>query len=244
MTFSIDRPDLWLDARLPVVATWTDSFTASKDDVLALSYTLESQAASVELTLPLSDYLWWLGVDDVTIDVPLGNTPLVAESISLTSLAGIPSWAASLDLRLSGSVRMHDLCCVSGSALIQTPASAVTWSTWSTETAQVIAPESPGASVRATLAYALGIGLTLSVLGADVYDIIPSSTVLSVVGAPSLETEIDVPTPASAMSIVMIGVAIAAVVAVAAILLMVLRRKRGSSGAAETESPPEEPEMP
>ena len=245
VTFSIDRPDLWFEGRFPVSATWADSFTASKDEVLSIPYTLAPQAADVEVTVPLSDYLGWLGIDDVTIDVPLGNTPLGLISMSLTQAAGLPSWAASLDFVLRGSVEMHELCCTTGSVLIQTSASTMTWNTWSTKTAQVVAPESPGGSVRAILAYTVSGALTLSVLGIDVYEIIPSQTLASSVASTSLETEIDVPEPPNTLSTMLLAASIAAVVVVAVVaLLLLLRKKRGGPAitTAPEETAPQQPQ--
>ena len=242
VTFSVDRPDLWFEASFPMSVTWTDQFIASENDALSVSYTLAPQPASVEITVPLSDYLGWLGIDDVMIPVPLGDTLLGTSSISLTSLAGIPSWAASLDLRLTGSIKMSDLYCSSGSAFVQTAASTLIWSGWTTKTAQVVASETPGGTVRATFSYALGIGLTLSVLGADVIDII-SSTVINAIGVPFLETEIEVPAPAGVLSVAVIGVLVVSAIVVCAVILIMLGRKRG--GASVTTAPEETtPESP
>jgi len=239
VTFSVSRPDLFFEGRFPISVVWDDYFKASENDALTISYSLAAQPATLEVIVPLSDYLGWMGIDDVAIPVPLGDTLLGTSSMSLTSLAGIPSWLASLDLRLTGIVRTSELYCSSGSAFVQTDTSALTWSTWTTKSAQVVASESPGGSARATFSYLLGIGLTLSVIGIDVIDIIPSTTVISLIGYPSLETAIDVPAPAGVTSAVTIGVSIVVVVVVVAVALLMLRKRRG--GPAVATVPKEEP---
>jgi len=229
ITFSIDRPDLWFEAVFPVNIVWNDYFKASRDDTVAIGYSLTSAPATATVTVPLSDYLGFIGVRDVEIPIPLGNTLIGTSSMSLTSLAGLPSWLASLDLTLSGTVGVLEISCSSGPDSILTDCSMMKWTSWSTKTVQVEATSFPGNSVHTTLSYTLSLGLRLTAFGIGLWDIIPSSSLASATGYPAVDTQIEVPEPAKTLYWTAGGVSVAVIAAVATVLVLLKHRKGGLS---------------
>jgi len=226
VTFSINAPEYWFSANFPINIVWNDYLKASSGDTVSIGYTLSGASASATITVPLSEWLGWLGIGDVPIDIPLGNTIIGSIVFSLTELAGIPSWIGSLDLTMESSIEINQIICSSGSEDIQTDCSNVKWTSWSTKEIQVLADKHPGSTIETTFQYVLSLGLTLSLIGIDVYDVIPLQAISTVAGYPKVVTEIEVPQSSLTTYLAIGGISVGIIAAIFIIFFLLKRVKR------------------
>jgi hypothetical protein len=230
VSFQVSDPAIGFSATISTNVAWNSEQSVKKGYVATIAYTLTSNAGSASVTVPLSqlDQSGLLGLKDQTVTVPLPGAPLGSTSVSLTQLlVGVPSTVASVDLVLIASIQMAKMTTTSSSIDMLTDINGLVWTSWGSKSVQLLTSDKVDATVRATLEYAISVGVTATMLGQS-YPLVPSTPIAGVSGSPDLATHISVSDNSTLL--LMVGIGGAAGCGVAVIAFFLLRRRSKKDG--------------
>lgn len=205
--------------------SWNDALNLTKGEAGSIRYAFAPGPADLTVFLPLAKYLGIFGIDDIRLNIPLGDTPLEEHALSLTGLLGIPEWLASVDLVLEPSLMLYDVVCSNPLGQVGVDMATMTWHDWSDKSITYLCDDVGAAVISANFCYTFSLGIELTMLADSLeYDLIPEITLLSLRGSQAALTSIAVhePVPSwidknglAAVSFVVEGLAIYAVILVA-----------------------------
>ena len=144
-----------------VIVTYDDRVDIYGDDSTTVSYDI--QPGNLVLTLFLRLSALNIGLQDETITVPVTDTQLIEQEISLTQyLTSVPAAIASVDMVIKADVSMAPHSTSSQYCRVETSPQSLTWSQWGSKTFPVDSNED--GLIRTGLTYKLSVGVVANAL--------------------------------------------------------------------------------
>ena len=189
-------PFLGMSLSFAADLSWDGILDLIPGETGSIRYAFSPGPAVISVFLPLGHYLWLFGIDDVLLNIPLGDTPLEEFTMSLTGLLGIPELLASVNLVIEPNLALFDVICSNVLGHIDAEASTMTWHDWSDKSITYVSDEVGKEVVSASFAYTVSIGIELTMLASLLeFDLVPEIDLLSVRGSQMAATSIDVHMP-------------------------------------------------
>jgi hypothetical protein len=191
--FSASDPTNTVTLSSSVQVTYDDKVEIYHGEEPSISYNV--QPGDLVLTLKLKLSALHLGLDDETITVPITDTQLLNQGISLTEyLTGVPSSLASINMVIKTKVSMDQPIISSTQCSLTSSPQSMTWGQWGSKTFTV--DSSADSRVQTHLNYQITVGVVATVLqaltGALSATLIPDTVITSTAGNYPLVTTVDV----------------------------------------------------